>query len=71
LTLKWILNDNVEDQYEQKLVRLILRKTLNQKLRKSIIPTKQEKNKMEYLVGTKVYSLRCSHPTLLSRGEYR
>ena len=70
-TLSRVLVDNVNGEYERKLVRLVLRKVLDLKLRKSIIPTKQEKLKMEYLVGTKVYSMRCRHDSLLGRGEFK
>ena len=39
--------------------RLVMRKILSQELRKEVISHKQVKDKIGYLVGTKVYGLRC------------
>jgi hypothetical protein len=71
LTMRKVLVESIDEPCQRKLLRLVLRKTLNQRLRKAIIPTKQEKNKMEYLVGTKVYALRCRHEELLNRVEFK
>lgn len=53
------------------LPRLVIRKILNRWLRKSIIPNNQVKDKLTYLVATKVYALRCSNEQLSTRVQMR
>lgn len=43
------------------LNRLMMRKILSKNTRKEIVPSNQVKDKLEYLVASKVYSLRCAN----------
>lgn len=49
----------------------MMRKILVRYLRKEIIPNNQVKDKKEYLVGSKVFALRCSNATLATRMQMR
>lgn len=40
-------------------------------MRKEIVPSNQVKDKLEYLVASKVYSIRCANPQLAERMQMR
>lgn len=56
---------------ESQLNRLMMRKILQRQLREEIIPNNQVKDKLEYLVATKVYGLRCGSAVLAKRMQMR
>ncbi len=49
----------------------MMRKILSKIARKEIVPSNQVKDKLEYLVASKVYSLRCANKKLASRMQMR
>jgi hypothetical protein len=53
------------------LNRLMMRKIIQKCSRDEIIPNNQVKGKLEYLVATKVYALRCANSNLATRMQMR
>jgi hypothetical protein len=49
----------------------MMRKIIEKWSREEIIPNNQVKGKLEYLVATKVYALRCSNSILATRMQMR
>jgi hypothetical protein len=49
----------------------MMRKIIHKWSRKEILPNNQVKDKLEYLVAAKVFSLRCSNSGLATRMQMR
>lgn len=69
--LKKMLHQEQQSKSFSDLLRLVFRKILNKEARREIVPDKQVKKKMNYLIATKVFSLRCMNLGLCSRTQMK
>lgn len=66
-----LFNNPSKPPEQCRLNRLLSRKVLVRLARRKIIPNNQVKDKKEYLIGSKVFALRCANSKLATRMQMR